>query len=239
MCNVHTYVHFHWDAVNIHIFNFLFLNHQGVQPSDIMIDINQLEFNGRFLLEDKVYQIIGMLPSPVRKTNIVVERKKVEIVLYKEEVGVSWERLDIAMDANGHFVEKSLGLRKGTLVSCSDVTHNTKLFTFSLPKGSYLNVPTGHHVQLWAELNGTLTTYNCVVQFSFHFTRPPHIVCIIYDTYYTHNYITSLYYRYYYYHCSLTVFGYLKFFTLCVFSRHFRGTCSSQLHACLYAPVNV
>ena len=147
----------------------------------------------------------------MRKTNIVVERKKVEIVLYKEEVGVSWERLDIAMDANGHFVEKSLDLRKGTLVSCREVTHNMKLFTFSLPKGSYLNVPTGHHVQLWAELNGTSTTYNCVVQYSFQFACPPHIVCIFCYTYSTHNYIISLYYCYCYYRRSITTVLFLLF----------------------------
>jgi len=38
--------------------------------------------------------------------------------------------------------------------SIKNVTHDTKLFTLRLPAGSYLNVPTGHHVGIKAMVNG-------------------------------------------------------------------------------------
>lgn len=125
-----------------------------VKPTDVMIDIDELSFNGRFFLGNRVYQITGSLPHSVKKTEIAIEGHKVDIIMYKEESGLSWQYLDICLDANGCFVEKSLEVRKATLASVKDVTHNTKVFTLSLPKGSYMNIPTGYHVQLMAEKNG-------------------------------------------------------------------------------------
>lgn len=34
------------------------------------------------------------------------------------------------------------------------VTHDSKVFTLRLPAGSYLSVPTGHHLAVRAEVNG-------------------------------------------------------------------------------------
>lgn len=38
--------------------------------------------------------------------------------------------------------------------SIQKVTHDTKLFTLRLPVGSYLNVPTGHHLSIKANIDG-------------------------------------------------------------------------------------
>ena len=38
------------------------------------------------------------------------------------------------------------------------VTHDTKLFTLRLPIGSYLNVPTGHHLSIKADIDGKPST---------------------------------------------------------------------------------
>ena len=41
-----------------------------------------------------------------------------------------------------------LKYRYCTVESITEVTHDTKLFTVKLPRGSHFIVPTGHHVQL-------------------------------------------------------------------------------------------
>lgn len=38
--------------------------------------------------------------------------------------------------------------------SIKSITHDTKLYTLRLPAGSYLNVPTGHHLSVKAQVNG-------------------------------------------------------------------------------------
>ena len=43
-----------------------------------------------------------------------------------------------------------------TVESIKTVTHDTKLFTVKLPQASFLSVPTGHHVAIRANINGTI-----------------------------------------------------------------------------------
>ena len=62
--------------------------------------------------------------------------------------------------------------------SIRKVTHDTKLYTLRLPTGSYMNVPTGHHLAIKANIEGTLnqnyqgstnnsSVFLCVAQLSF------------------------------------------------------------------------
>lgn len=41
-----------------------------------------------------------------------------------------------------------------TVENIKAITHDTKMFTLKLPKGSYLNVPTGHHLAIKADIAG-------------------------------------------------------------------------------------
>ena len=48
--------------------------------------------------------------------------------------------------------------------SISSVTHDSKLFSLRLPAGSYLNVPTGHHLAIRADVDGKLCTV-CIIMY--------------------------------------------------------------------------
>lgn len=46
--------------------------------------------------------------------------------------------------------------------SITSVSHDSKLFSLRLPTGSYLNVPTGHHLAIRADVDGKLLCTACV-----------------------------------------------------------------------------
>lgn len=48
--------------------------------------------------------------------------------------------------------------------SISSVTHDSKLFSLRLPAGSFLNVPTGHHLAIRADVDGKLCTV-CIIMY--------------------------------------------------------------------------
>ena len=45
--------------------------------------------------------------------------------------------------------------------SITSVSHDSKLFSLRLPTGSYLNVPTGHHLAIRADVDGKLLCTAC------------------------------------------------------------------------------
>ena len=46
--------------------------------------------------------------------------------------------------------------------SITSVSHDSKLFSLRLPTGSYLNVPTGHHLAIRADVDGKLLCTVCM-----------------------------------------------------------------------------
>ena len=45
-----------------------------------------------------------------------------------------------------------------TVEAITSITHDSKVFTLRVPAGSYLNVPTGHHLAVRAEVDGESIT---------------------------------------------------------------------------------
>lgn len=52
--------------------------------------------------------------------------------------------------------------------SITSVTHDSKLFSLRLPIGSYLNVPTGHHLAIRADVDGKPLCTVCVCVCTYH-----------------------------------------------------------------------
>lgn len=106
-------------------------------------------------LGDQVHAVSWHLEHEVERTTVAVRGPTVEVTLYKRERGLRWQRLSlVGQDSTTAVSEREPLYRKGTLVSVEEVTHNTKLFTFRLPPGSYIKVPVGHHVKLSGMLEG-------------------------------------------------------------------------------------
>ncbi|MBN3311108.1 NB5R4 reductase, partial [Amia calva] len=62
-----------------------------------------------------------------------------------------WKELGVPLDSHNSLLkctDRGIFFRKCTLVSKSQVTHDTKLFTLRLPHGTSFQVPTGKHVYL-------------------------------------------------------------------------------------------
>lgn len=106
-------------------------------------------------LGDQVHTVCWRLKHEVERTAVAVRGPTVEVTLYKRERRLRWQQLSlVGEDSTTAVSEREPLYRTGTLVSVEEVTHNTKLFTFRLPPGSYMNVPVGHHLKVTRMLEG-------------------------------------------------------------------------------------
>ncbi|XP_077486521.1 cytochrome b5 reductase 4-like [Amblyomma americanum] len=83
--------------------------------------------------------------------------KCLEVQLVKEKNGVSWSSLGSFLANHNQVVPLKNAesfSRSCTLVNKDSITHDVTLFTFALPPGSFMWVPTGHHVTLEHDVKG-------------------------------------------------------------------------------------
>ncbi|KAI1885585.1 hypothetical protein AGOR_G00205320 [Albula goreensis] len=81
---------------------------------------------------------------------------KVQVSLRKA-ARAKWDKLGEPLQSHDSFLRrKDRGefFRDCTLVSKTDVTHDTRLFCFRLPSGTHMRVPVGRHVYLKAPIQG-------------------------------------------------------------------------------------
>ena len=121
-------------------------------------------------LGERVFTACWRLEHPIERTVVGVRGTTVEVTLHKVERGLQWQRLSVTgEESTTALSEREPLYREGTLVSVEEVTHNTKLFTFRLPAGSYLSVPVGHHIKLRGMLEGV-----CSMQAHVHHSTDQH-----------------------------------------------------------------
>ena len=117
-------------------------------------------FTASLFLGEHVHTLSWQLEREVERTAVAVRGTTVELTMYKKERGLHWRQLSVVSEDSTTAVNKREPVyREGTLVSVEEVTHNTKLFTFRLPPGLYMNVPVGHHVKLCGHLEGMHTKH--------------------------------------------------------------------------------
>lgn len=100
-------------------------------------------------LQDNVYSSYNV--------QVKCKLKCLEIQLVKEKNCVSWSSLGSFLADHNKLVPLKNAesfSRSCTLVNKDSVTHDTTLFTFALPQGSYMWVPIGHHVTLEHDVKG-------------------------------------------------------------------------------------
>ncbi|MGH0131943.1 UNVERIFIED_CONTAM: hypothetical protein FKN15_015745 [Acipenser sinensis] len=94
---------------------------------------------------------------------------KVELCM-KKKSSTKWKELGLPLDSDDLLLkskDRGLFYRKCTLVSITDVTHDTKLYCLQLPHGTSFQVPIGKHVYLKSVIKGdSLYASNPEGQFS-------------------------------------------------------------------------
>ncbi|NXC38848.1 NB5R4 reductase, partial [Penelope pileata] len=126
----------------------------------VIADCQDKRLRAEIILDDHSYLVEVVLEHAVQDdfaVHIAEKVGKVEIILTKED-NIQWKVLGRPLESHNTFIERTdrgLFYRKCQLVSKTEVTHDTKLFCFMLPKGTHLQVPTGQHVYLKQIIAGT------------------------------------------------------------------------------------
>nr|XP_013804446.1 PREDICTED: cytochrome b5 reductase 4 isoform X2 [Apteryx mantelli mantelli] len=118
----------------------------------VIVDCQDKRLRGEIIVNEHSYVLEVDLDHEVEDFFINIAEKigKVEIILKKKD-NVHWKMLGQPLESHNTFIKrKNRGLfyRKCKLVSKTEVTHDTKLFCFMLPKSTCFQVPTGQHVYL-------------------------------------------------------------------------------------------
>ena len=127
-----------------------------MKPSNTIVDIADGCFHCTITLKETVYELKWKLNEGVTRTSVASEGMKIIITLQKKS-DVMWPDPALSSDMtekHSTIVSRVTSFRRATLTAQEEVSHDTKIFSFSLPPGSYMNIPTGHHVQLEALRNG-------------------------------------------------------------------------------------
>ncbi|XP_064507177.1 cytochrome b5 reductase 4 isoform X2 [Pseudopipra pipra] len=126
----------------------------------VIVDCQDKRLRGEIIMDDYSYLVEVDLDHAVSEevaVNIAEKIGKVEIILKKKD-NIHWKMLGQPWGCHNTFIKRTdreLFYRKCKLVSKTEVTHDTKLFCFLLPKGTHLRIPTGQHVYLKQIITGT------------------------------------------------------------------------------------
>ncbi|KAM4692862.1 cytochrome b5 reductase 4 [Discoglossus pictus] len=137
----------------------VYTKQKNMDLDSVIVDHQENIFRGEIIVADYSYLLFLDLSCTVKKdisVRCTGKSGKVEVVMLKEEP-IAWKTLGQPLEGHNTFVKRvnrELYYRKCRLVSKTDVNHNTKLFCFELPQGSYLQVPVGHHVYLKITISG-------------------------------------------------------------------------------------
>ncbi|XP_068793771.1 cytochrome b5 reductase 4 isoform X2 [Struthio camelus] len=138
----------------------LYTKQKDMNTELVIADCQDKRLRGEIIMNDHSYVLEVDLDHAVEEdfvVNIAEKIGKVEIILKKKD-NIHWKMLGQPLESHNTFIKcKNRGLfyRKCKLVSKTEVTHDTKLFRFLLPKSTHLQVPTGQHVYLKQIIAGT------------------------------------------------------------------------------------
>ncbi|XP_064405322.1 cytochrome b5 reductase 4-like [Halichondria panicea] len=129
--------------------------------SDVIIDLNGRHFEATIFINDWVYELNIELEQTIVSSQVTVTGSRVEITLKKHDSQELWT--SIGTFSPGHLNlylkhNRDTKYHPTTVEAITSITHDSKVFTLRVPAGSYLNVPTGHHLAVRAEVDGESIT---------------------------------------------------------------------------------
>ncbi|NXJ67013.1 NB5R4 reductase, partial [Rostratula benghalensis] len=146
----------------------------------VIVDCQDKQLRAEIIVGDYSYLVsLGRYHNFALEINITEKIGKVEIILKKKDK-VHWEKLGQPLESHNTFIKRTdrgLFYRKCKLVYKTEVTHDTKLFCFTLPKSTHLRVATGQHLYLKQIIAGTevVKPYTPVLPFlPLDFKEPSH-----------------------------------------------------------------
>ncbi|XP_019854312.1 PREDICTED: cytochrome b5 reductase 4-like [Amphimedon queenslandica] len=145
-----------WYQTEKNLMIHIFTHNKNLKESDIVADLNGQVLEAEILIDNWIYQLKINLLHSVSELQVSIHSTKVEIRLTKV-TDIRWESVGTSMPGNDQMVASSNRVktyRPCTVKSIETVTHDTKVFTLSVPPSSHLSVPVGHHVSLRAGEKG-------------------------------------------------------------------------------------
>lgn len=136
------------DNINIQV---VYTHNRGVQESDIVLDVDGKSFEAAIKFDGWIYQMDIALLHPVTHPKVFVHTTKVEFRLTKSTPHTHWKNIGNILPGHGQMVSEAnreMKFRNCEIQSVTSVTHDTKIFTLSLPSTCHISVPIGHHVAL-------------------------------------------------------------------------------------------
>uniref|UniRef100_A0A8C9FBK2 Cytochrome b5 reductase 4 n=1 Tax=Pavo cristatus TaxID=9049 RepID=A0A8C9FBK2_PAVCR len=138
----------------------IYTKQKGMNAELVIVDCQDKRLRGEIILDDHSYLVEVDLDHEVQDdfaVNIAEKVGKVEIILKKKD-RIQWKMLGLPLESHNTLIrctERGLFYRKCKLISKTEVTHDTKLFCFMLPKSTHLQVPIGQHLYLKQIIAGT------------------------------------------------------------------------------------
>lgn len=145
---------------------------KALKPSDVFLDVNGKTFEATIAIMDWVYELNIALAHPVSGSQVTVNGARAEISLRKQE-HEQWDVLGSFLPGHNVVTHKSKRVPKTHLCTIEDIktiTHDTKIFKVKFSPGSFMIVPTGHHVSIQAHIDGKQVerSYTPVLPLSDH-----------------------------------------------------------------------
>lgn len=115
---------------------------------DAIINLGEKTYQFHFDLEDVVLQ---------QQVRITSGTGKVDFLFSKENEANNWLSPGVALPGHGSMKkhkDRAVCFWDCVVSAVSDVSHNTKLLTLTLPKGVQMRVPIGHHVYVKQNIEG-------------------------------------------------------------------------------------
>lgn len=135
-------------------------NDYNVEEDNVVTDLIDRRLRIRIGVDKYFYLIHADLQDAVYSdyhVQVNCKLKSVEVHLVKENSGVSWSSLGTVLPGHNQTVpckNADTLTRLCVLSEKRSITHDVSLFTFSLPRGSFMWVPTGHHISLECNVKG-------------------------------------------------------------------------------------
>lgn len=133
---------------------------KNISQEDVIVDLVERKLSVVVRYKTYTYQLHIDLESSIQKNFELKTAENsdiIELLIFKMEKDQHWKELGKFLQGHNTYSptkENDIYYRPCILSSKQSITHNTYLFTFSLPVSSQMFVPIGYHVHINTFLNG-------------------------------------------------------------------------------------
>lgn len=149
---------YEWFQTDSNVIVDIYTKQKNMTLNLITVDYEENIFRVEITVRDYSYLLLIELENTIQGFQVHASGKtgKVELVLQKKDCTV-WKSLGKSLEGNNSFVKCSQRghyYRKCRLSSKMDVSHNTRLFCFSLAQDCHVGIPVGYHIYLNLTISG-------------------------------------------------------------------------------------